>query len=124
MQLCNHVDKVLVKCFKRWKSYVIYINDIRFGMWQVRENEISLRKWSGVTAQLRTLEETLIISKGREAQVSQAKKFMRNNRIFWENKKPNGEDTSFDRKIVESHSSRPSQTGRESNNYQCKGGSK
>jgi len=33
---------------------------IKFGMLQVRENEISLRKWAGGTAQLRTLEGTLI----------------------------------------------------------------
>jgi len=35
-----------------------YIYDIKFGMLQVRENEISLRKWSaGGAAQLRTLGE-------------------------------------------------------------------
>jgi len=27
-----------------------YIHDIKFGMLEVRENEISLRKWSGGTA--------------------------------------------------------------------------
>ena len=32
-----------------------YIYDIIFGMLQVRKNEISLRKWSGATAQQRTL---------------------------------------------------------------------
>jgi len=31
-------------------------------MLQVRENEISLRKWPGGTAQLRTLEATLVIA--------------------------------------------------------------
>jgi len=36
-----------------------YKYDMRFGMLQVRENEISLRKWSDGTAQLRTLEGTL-----------------------------------------------------------------
>jgi len=36
-----------------------YMQDIRFGMLQVRENEISLRKCSGGAAQLRTLEGTL-----------------------------------------------------------------
>jgi len=30
-----------------------YVYDIKFGMLQVRENEISLRKWSGGIAQLR-----------------------------------------------------------------------
>jgi len=35
--------------------------DIKFGFLLVRENEISLRKWSGGAAQLRTLEETLVI---------------------------------------------------------------
>ena len=29
---------------------------MKFGMFQVRENKISLRKWSGGTAQLHTLE--------------------------------------------------------------------
>jgi len=31
-----------------------YIYDITFGMLHVRENEISLRKWSGGTTNLRT----------------------------------------------------------------------
>jgi len=31
-------------------------------MFQVRENEISLRKWCGGTAQLRTLEGTLCVA--------------------------------------------------------------
>jgi len=35
-----------------------YIYDVNFGMLQLRENEMSLRKVSGVTAQLRTLEGT------------------------------------------------------------------
>jgi len=34
----------------------IYIYDINFGMLQVRENGISLRKWSGGAAHLCTLE--------------------------------------------------------------------
>jgi len=34
----------------------IYIYSIEFGMLEVRENEIALRKLSGGTAQLRTLE--------------------------------------------------------------------
>jgi len=37
-----------------------YVYDIKFGMLQVRGNEISLRKQSGSTACLRTLEETLV----------------------------------------------------------------
>ena len=36
--------------------------DIKYGMLQVRENEISLRKGSGGTAQLHSLEGTLIVS--------------------------------------------------------------
>ena len=52
-QLRNHVDKQPVKRFKRWKSYAIYTH-IKFGMLQVRENENSLRKCSGSTAQLRS----------------------------------------------------------------------
>jgi len=38
-----------------------YIYD-KLGMLQGRENEISLRKWSGGTAQLRTLERTLVVA--------------------------------------------------------------
>jgi len=34
----------------------------RFGMLQVHENEISLRKWSGGRTQLRTLEGTLVFA--------------------------------------------------------------
>jgi len=34
---------------------------MKFGMLQARENEISLRKWSGGIAQLRSLEGTLLI---------------------------------------------------------------
>ena len=45
MKLRNHEDTQPVKPFKWWKSYGIgYIHDIKFGMLQVRENEISLRK--------------------------------------------------------------------------------
>jgi len=36
------------------------IYDIKFGMLQVRKNEISLRKCSGSSAHLRILEETLV----------------------------------------------------------------
>jgi len=34
------------------------VYDIKFGILQVRKNKISLRKYSGVSAHLRTLEET------------------------------------------------------------------
>ena len=44
MLLRNHVDAQLVK---RYKGYAIYIYDIKFALLQVRENEISLRTWSG-----------------------------------------------------------------------------
>jgi len=37
-----------------------YIYDIKFGMLQVRKNEISLRKCFGSSAHLRTLEGTLV----------------------------------------------------------------
>jgi len=54
MQLCSHVDTQTVKRFKR--EYVAFV------MLQVRENEISLRKWSDGTAQFRTLEGTLAVT--------------------------------------------------------------
>ena len=57
MQFNNHVDTQLVKRFKR---VMRHIYDIKFGMLQVRKNEISLQKCSGGSAQLRTLKETLI----------------------------------------------------------------
>jgi len=43
----------------RFDSAMRYIYDIKFGMLQVRKNEISLRKCSGGSAQLCTLEGTL-----------------------------------------------------------------
>jgi len=46
---------------KRFDRAMRYIHDIKFGMLQVRENEIALRKLSGGSAQLRTLEGTLVI---------------------------------------------------------------
>ena len=56
----HHADTQTVMCFKQWKGYAIYICDVKFEMLQVRENEISQRKWSGGgTAQLRALEGTL-----------------------------------------------------------------
>jgi len=36
------------------------VYDIKFGMLQMHKNEISLRKCSGSSAHLRTLEETLV----------------------------------------------------------------
>jgi len=64
MQLHNDADTQLVKRFKRQKVCAIYcIYDIKFYMLQVRENEISLRKWSDSAAHLRTLEGTLPIMK-------------------------------------------------------------
>ena len=44
---------------KRIESAMRYIYDIKFRMLQVRKNEISLRKCSGGSAQLRTSEGTL-----------------------------------------------------------------
>jgi len=57
MQLRNHVD---TQPMKRSNRYAIYIHHIKFGMLEVRENEISLRKLSGGTAQLRNLAGTLL----------------------------------------------------------------
>jgi len=49
----KHVDAQPKKRFKLWKG-IRCIYDIEFGMLQVYEDEISLRKWSGGSAQLRT----------------------------------------------------------------------
>jgi len=59
IQFHNHVDTQPVKRFKRYKRFATYI---RYQIWngQVRENEISLRKWSGGSAHLRTLEGTML----------------------------------------------------------------
>jgi len=43
-------------------KYLVFLLHQCFGMLNVLENEISMRKWSGDTAQLRTLEGTLISS--------------------------------------------------------------
>ena len=59
MRLRNHVNTQTEKRFKRYNDYAISIYDMKFGMLQVRTNEISLRKWSDGTAQLRTLEGTM-----------------------------------------------------------------
>ena len=55
MQLRNHVDTQTVKRFKCYKGNAIHTAyDRKFGMFQVRENDISLRKWIGAgTAHLR-----------------------------------------------------------------------
>jgi len=45
---------------KRFDRAMRYIYEIKFGMLQVRKNEISLRKCSGSSANLRTLEGTLV----------------------------------------------------------------
>jgi len=57
MQFHNHVDTQQVKRFER-AMRCIY--DIKSGMLQVRENEISLRRCSGSSAHLRSLEGTLV----------------------------------------------------------------
>jgi len=57
MQFHNHVDTQPEKCFDR-SMRCLY--DIKFGMLQVRKNDISLRKFSGSSAHLRTLEATLV----------------------------------------------------------------
>ena len=59
MKLLNHVDTQTVKRSKRYKGYAICRQHFKFGMLQEHENEVSLRKWSGGTAHLRTLEGTL-----------------------------------------------------------------
>ena len=61
IQLHSHADAKPLKRFGQYKGYATYSAQyIKFGMLQVRENEISLREWSaGGTAQLRTLERTL-----------------------------------------------------------------
>ena len=51
-----------VKRSQRWKGYAIYIFRINFKMLEVRNSEIALRKLSGCTAQLRTLEGRLATS--------------------------------------------------------------
>jgi len=60
MQLRNHADTQPVKRSKRWKGHAIYTCSTNFGMLEVRENMIALRKLSGGTAQLRTSEGTLL----------------------------------------------------------------
>jgi len=45
---------------KRFHRAMRYIHDIKFGMLQVRKNEISLRRCSGSSAHLRTLEGRLV----------------------------------------------------------------
>jgi len=57
MKFHNHVDTQPVKHLER-AMRCLY--DIKFGMLQVSKNKISLRKYSGGSAHLRTLEETLV----------------------------------------------------------------
>jgi len=54
MQFHNRVDTQPVK---RFDSAMRCIYDIKFGMLQVRKNRISLRKYSGGSADLRALEQ-------------------------------------------------------------------
>jgi len=42
-----------------------HTHDIKFGLLQVRENGISLRKWSGGTAHLRISKGTLLMTSSR-----------------------------------------------------------
>jgi len=57
MQFHKDVDTQPVKRFDRAMRYIC---DIKFGLLQVRKNEISLPKCSGSSAHLRTLEGTLV----------------------------------------------------------------
>ena len=57
MQFHNHEDTQPVKSFERTMRCIY---DIKFGMLQVRKNEISLRECSGSSAHLRTLKGTLV----------------------------------------------------------------
>jgi len=62
MHLLNHVvdtQKWNVSSVTKATRALLYIYDIKFGMLQVRENEISLRKLSRGIAQLRIVEGTL-----------------------------------------------------------------
>ena len=45
MQFRNHAcGHATSEAFQELKVYTVYFHDIKFGMLQVRENEISLRK--------------------------------------------------------------------------------
>jgi len=64
MQFHNHVDCRHTTSETFRQGYAIYtVYDIKFGMLQVRKNEISLRKCSGTSAHLRTLGGTLVTRK-------------------------------------------------------------
>jgi len=54
MQLHNHVDRHITGETFQALQGLYYIYDIKFVTLEVRENEISLRKWSGGTAHLRS----------------------------------------------------------------------
>jgi len=62
MQLRNHADTQPVKPSQRYMGYTIYTYRIKFRNLDVRENETALRKLSGGTAQLCTLEGSLHVS--------------------------------------------------------------
>jgi len=66
IQLRNHVDARPVRRFRCRRAYALYTyyiqHDIKFVMLQVRENEISLRRWSCGTALLSTLDGTLFLT--------------------------------------------------------------
>jgi len=62
MQFHKHADTQPVKRFDRTMRYIC---DIKFGMLQVRKNEISLHKCSGGSAQLRSLEGALVTAGDR-----------------------------------------------------------
>jgi len=63
MQLRNHADRQLESEALQGLSDIYCIYNINFGMSQVRENEISLPKCYSGTAQLRTLEGALAITR-------------------------------------------------------------
>jgi len=62
MQLRNHADSKTMKRSLGWKGYAIYTYNIKFGLLEVRENEISLRTVCSGTRQLLTLEGTLVVN--------------------------------------------------------------
>jgi len=61
MQLRNHADSKTMKRSLGWKGYAIYTYNTKFGLLEVRDNEISLRTLCSGTRQLRTLEGTLAL---------------------------------------------------------------
>jgi len=61
MEMCNQLEHNQ-KSFSSVKRAMRYINNVKFGTLHMPENEISRSKWSGGTAQLCTLEGTLVTS--------------------------------------------------------------